>query len=274
MKKINKLFLVLALALSTNFATAKGGAGLEILLIPAAIGAGLALSVPLAATPYLFKDNTTDYSYLTTFRYVAISTLVIPPITLLTTKDYRAFAASIVLASIGGTIVGFNVSKTKRASTGKKGLYVGIGVGYSVFSSEHDFRLPMEIGYGITENLLISLPLEIINRTKNSVAGIVNGIGVSYYMRNDRYIKIMLGGASISIPDDARHNLRASTDSSYKSDLSIYKAASIGYGYPVFKRLAVEINYINLQLDSDINTPLDTPSNINMFNVSLNYRWL
>lgn len=268
MKKIRNLLLALVFTISTSFANE---AGIPLFIIPAMQAIAISASVPLAATPYFFKDNTTYYNYLTTLRYATIYTLTISSITFLATQDYEIFTGSLFIAPIIGTIVGFNTSKDKQRRIGRKRLYAGIGS--SIFSSEHDFQVPMEMGYGITENLLIHLSFEAINKTKASRTNFMHGIGVSYYMRNNKYIKFIFGNASISVSDDPKNNLHTKE---FRNNMPDYAATSITYGHPISKRLSIEFNYINLFFhdSSNLNIPFDAPGNIDMFNIFINYRWL
>lgn len=120
-----------------------------------------------------------------------------------------------------------------NASTNKKGVYVGFGVGagYPISSSDDVLALPgliapIEIGYGVADNILVYLQgMRSIGVNSETF----QAIGVSYYLKNSGYFNAKAGIANSKILDDVED----------RSGLGI----SAGYGLTMSKRTSLELDY-------------------------------
>lgn len=273
MKKI-MVILVFLMLLGNNIKAHGGGDALLLLLGGVA---GSAASIPLAATPYLFKNNDTNYDYFDTLTYAVVSSFAFPVMTLAITKNRDLWIGSYFIAPILGTMLGFDLSKRSKSRNsiyssknhGRLGWYGGIGLGASKTknilesSSKSGVAIPMEFGYGVTEDLLIYLSFQWSNRVKNGTyVTNLNGIGVSYYLSKNKYIKTTLGTASLI----ARPLYKERDD-------ILGQGFSIGYGNAISKRLAIELTYTQLYFDNLIFSNDNKESSSSTLSTSLNYRW-
>lgn len=272
MKKTKNILIITIFLLSSQFSTAHGGFGPVrpyIILFGGAIS--LASTVPLAATPYLFKDNDTGYSYMTTLGYAVSYTFIIPAIVLLVGGSDELLMGSLWLAPILGTVTGFNKSKIKitppKKKEGKEGWYIGLSSGISrtngllSFSEQYTQNSSIEIGYGFTKKFLVYLSGGGMERTYlNNSANYRGGIGASYYISNNQYIKLIIGNYTVK---------KALKDYPNAYNKFTGSRTSFGYGNIIYKQLAIEVDYTILSLDDD----LHPQNSADMISVLFNYRW-
>lgn len=281
MKKIKHILIVAIFLINSEFSVAHGGSkGLAILLLGG--GASLISTIPLAATPYLFKENDTDYNYITTLKYSIVSVPMVPiTLNLMGIDNDGVLLLSLLVAPIIGTAMGFHESKVNKKyysysskNKGKKGWYSGIGIGGIGTSStlyptkEYGLTASIEKGYGFTEKFSIHYSLEIVKKDKYEHGYTTAGVGISYYISNSQYIKITRGRVLFNKPIDgeAAYGILES----YLG--TIY---NIGYGNTIYKELGVELNYTY----STLNETLSGSKRSNMevsthsLGVLLKYRW-
>lgn len=251
MKKTKSMVLILIFLLSTTFSPA------HILLVTYGYVASVSSSIPLSAAPYLFKDKDTEYSYTKTLAY-STSFALISPIMAILARNSNMLYSSLVVAPILGAVVGYNLSKKNASSIynkSKKGWYGGLGIGGGkITSGGYGLTYPAEIGYSITDNLLIHYSLDWTLIKEDKAPALVGGIGASYYIKNHGYIKVVAGNSLID---------------SYI--LSKMVKNSIGYGKSISKQTAIEFTYTHFSF-SDALKP-NVPYFADMFSVSINHRF-
>lgn len=275
MNKIKHILCIVAFLLNTNFANAK--AGLYFTTPSLTLEKVLTVTAPLlvAATPYLFKDKDTDYSYTTTLKSTYGHGFAIPLILYSMRVNEEIGASSILISQIIGTIVGFNLSKSNLSNKnkGRKKFYYGIGIGVntlSISSKESILITPFETGYGLTDNLVINFFLEF-SKTKAYSKNIPFGAGMSYYINDNDYIQFRLGDALALDTDNGLSNTTINNNTSeYTNYYNKNRGSrfSIGYGKSIYKHLAVELNYTSFYFNNIDNSKIPTDT----FSVLFNYR--
>jgi len=139
-------------------------------------------------------------------------------------------------------------------SQDRKGLYVGLGAGYR---SHTALILPIEIGYGVTNDLLVHLSH---SSSISLITESLSGLGVSYYMNDKVYLQAIAGNSYYGFNE-------------YSFDAGL--GFSLGLGLIASKRTSIELSYMHLDFDNaktngektnNIEEPLD------MFSVAFKYR--
>lgn len=158
------------------------------------------------------------------------------------------------------------------ANESKKGWFGGLGIGvansraYLSRSRDNGLTIPWEIGYGVSENVLIYLSVESSGRIENELVLFesLSGLGLSYYINNDRYIKATIGSSTM------KHvNI-------FQQVVYTGSGFSVGYGETISKKSSIEFSYFSLSLDRmeavGYIIPI-APMSSNTFSVIYKYRW-
>lgn len=153
----------------------------------------------------------------------------------------------------------------------RQGLFGGLGIGIASSKDLYEtnryygLTIPWEIGYGINENILIYFSMEGAIRIEEAIVIVesVSGLGLSYYMNNNSYIKTTIG------PSEIRY-------------LSIYGAGtlnglgfSLGWGQTLSKTSSIELTYLGLFFDKIQKLGYSIPINrsSNTISVIYKHRW-
>ena len=159
-----------------------------------------------------------------------------------------------------------------NATESREGWYGGLGIGFSGTKPENGDRklgyaVPLELGYGINEDFLIYFSGEATGRTNEysySITEGLGGLGISYYIDDNHYIKATNGTSLMTIEKNG-----------LKSEFT-GPAFSFGYGYAFSHKKAVEITYANLSFNKltylgQVYNVIDSSSKI--ITIVYKYRW-
>lgn len=144
-------------------------------------------------------------------------------------------------------------NEPSSASTIRKGWYGGLGIGPSNIKpkdsdSKFGITVSLEFGYGINEDFLIYYSTEVTqgrtNEFSDEISEGLGGVGISYYINDNHYIKTTVGISLMTIRD--------SKDVFVEKPSLTGSAFNLGYGYALSKKQSLEITYTSLSFDKMI----------------------